>query len=181
MFQPFYMVIFAVWWWWWTGNGDGEKGEGAERAEQRLQRWCDKRFIAQWSPGQLGPLQPLYITSSSLSSSPYRGREAVYVRVCVWKNIDGKIHIVCRESVSACTLLVWLALTPGLSVFNVYLKTSPNVCLRLSFSLGSIDIMHMQMTYQLFCDLNAPVRASYTALCVCALWKCQKLHMGLFR
>lgn len=62
--QPVYMGVSAVWWW--RGSREAEKAGRAEWREQLLQRWCDKRFIVQRSLGQLGPLQPLYITGSSL-------------------------------------------------------------------------------------------------------------------
>lgn len=78
-FMHHFMWLFSAVWCW-KGSIEGGKGQSEE---QRLQRWCDKRFIAQQSPSQLGPLQPLYITSSSLPSSQCRGREFVYM--CVSK------------------------------------------------------------------------------------------------
>lgn len=63
-----------------------DEQEAGKENVQWFARWY-KKFIEKHSPGQLGPLQPLYITShSSLFSSRCRDGEFVCAVTEIWIN-----------------------------------------------------------------------------------------------
>lgn len=131
-------------------RGGAESGKAGSRV-QPLQRWCDKRFIAQQSPGQPGPLQPLYITSSSLRSPPCRGNKFGYVSE-KYRHTEIYCRSEDRDSLIRICWCLHLVLT-----LNKRLNQLPE-CRYCS---------NTQMTYELLCDLKAPyLNIIYRTVCV---------------